>query len=60
MTDWTPMLLALALSLALVLLAAGVVGRRGGHGPRRARLVLGSGAALGGLALLLLSLSQSS
>jgi hypothetical protein len=48
---------ALLLSaLSLVFLVAGWLGRRSGDAPRDVRLMLGSGAAFGGLTLLLLSL----
>lgn len=55
MTEWHFALMAL--SLAAAFLVAGIVGRRGGDDARDVRLMLGSGAALGGLALVLFSLS---
>lgn len=56
MADWHLGLMALSVAGALV--AAGLLGRRGGHEARDTRLMLGLGAALGGVALVLFSLGR--
>ncbi len=43
-------------ALAVAFFVAAVVGKRGGDTPRDVRLLLASGAAFGGIALVLLSL----
>lgn len=47
---------AAALSIAAVVFAAALLARRGRDAQRDARVMLGGGAALGGAALVLLSL----
>ena len=56
MDDWQ--YAAPALGLALACAVAGIAGRRGANARRDVRLMLGTGAALGGLALLLLALQD--
>jgi hypothetical protein len=52
-------LLLLCSTLVAVFIAAGFAGTRAGGARRALRLLLGTGAALGGLALLLLSLREN-
>jgi hypothetical protein len=52
-------LLLLCSTLAVVFIAAAFAGKRTGSARRALRLLLGTGAALGGLTLLLRSLQES-
>ncbi len=45
--------------LAVAFFVAAAVGKRGGDAPRDVRLLLASGAAFGGIALILLSIWKS-